>query len=231
MRRFAITDIHGCNTTFGALLDRLQFSPSDQLYLLGDYVDRGPDSRGVLDRIFALRENGYQIHCLSGNHEIMMQTAADDLNASRLWMMNGGVQTLDSFSVSTVHEVPDRYWAFLRELPTYLVLEDYILVHAGLDFSTSEPLDDPKSHLWLRDWYGAIDYAWLGDRIILHGHTPVTRTVIRHQLDLLDRQRYLDLDNGCVLQRQRGKGHLVAFDLDQRVPHFQPYEELVASPW
>ena len=61
MSRFAISDIHGCYKTLLALLDKIAFSKADELYILGDYVDRGPDSKGVIDHIFYLREQGYTV--------------------------------------------------------------------------------------------------------------------------------------------------------------------------
>ena len=69
MRRFAISDIHGCARTFEALLDRIAFTSQDELYLLGDYIDRGGDSKGVLDLIFRFQKEGYAVQCLLGNHE------------------------------------------------------------------------------------------------------------------------------------------------------------------
>lgn len=71
MKKYAITDIHGCNKTFQALLDKIAFTTADALYLLGDYIDRGPDSKGVFDTIFNLQETGHSVHCLRGNHEAM----------------------------------------------------------------------------------------------------------------------------------------------------------------
>ncbi|MCC6412552.1 MAG: metallophosphoesterase, partial [Saprospiraceae bacterium] len=64
MKKYAISDIHGCNKTFLALLENLDFSKADELYLLGDYVDRGPDSKGVFDTIFRLQSEGYKVQCL-----------------------------------------------------------------------------------------------------------------------------------------------------------------------
>jgi len=71
MRQIAISDIHGCARTFQALLDKIQLSTNDQLYLLGDYIDRGPDSKGVIDTILGLINAGYRVQTLMGNHEKM----------------------------------------------------------------------------------------------------------------------------------------------------------------
>ena len=72
MSKYAISDIHGCIATFKTLLDKIKFSKEDELYLLGDYIDRGPDSKGVIDHIWYLQKSGYQVHCLRGNHENML---------------------------------------------------------------------------------------------------------------------------------------------------------------
>lgn len=69
MPQYAITDLHGCARTFRALLDKIRFSKEDELYLLGDYINRGPDSKGVIDHILELRESGHTVHCLRGNHQ------------------------------------------------------------------------------------------------------------------------------------------------------------------
>ncbi len=70
MRKLAIGDIHGCNKTFKALLDQINLSKDDELTLLGDYIDRGPDSKGVIDTIINLQSSGYQVRALRGNHDI-----------------------------------------------------------------------------------------------------------------------------------------------------------------
>jgi len=77
MKKYVISDIHGCAKTFKALVDRISFSREDELYLLGDYIDRGPDSKGVIDHIWDLLETGYTVHCLTGNHEQMFLHAID----------------------------------------------------------------------------------------------------------------------------------------------------------
>ncbi|MFT5168289.1 MAG: serine/threonine protein phosphatase 1, partial [Saprospiraceae bacterium] len=64
MKQYAISDIHGCAKTFKALLEQISFSKEDVLYLLGDYVDRGPDSKGVIDHIWQLQSEGYTVFCL-----------------------------------------------------------------------------------------------------------------------------------------------------------------------
>lgn len=105
MRRFAISDIHGCLKTFQALLERIAFSKADILYLLCDYIDRGPDSRGLIDYIWKLKEAGYTMPCLRGNHEQML---LDEVANPNDWF-RGEPETLRSFGVRSNSGIPGRY--------------------------------------------------------------------------------------------------------------------------
>jgi serine/threonine protein phosphatase 1 len=229
MRQLAITDIHGCRTTFEALLDTIGFSQSDTLYLLGDYVDRGPDSKGVIDQIWALQRAGYTIHCLKGNHEeLVLRAAYGNFTYLEKWLLTDGKDTMDSFGVTQCADIPLEYLQWMEQLPYYLEVDRYILVHAGLDFSIADPLSDTSEMCWIRNWYQHIRYDWLQDRIILHGHTPVTTETIEYQKHNLNHSQYLDLDAGCVYGDPRhwkatGLGQLCAFDMTNRALVFQPF--------
>lgn len=102
MTRYAIGDIHGGSQTFRALLDTLSLKHSDRLYLLGDYVDRGNDSKGVLDTILQLMDAGYDVRPIRGNHDDMMIRAFTGVhhNDSRTWESGWGQHTLPSFGVA-----------------------------------------------------------------------------------------------------------------------------------
>ena len=217
MRQFAITDIHGCLNTFQTLLDKIAFSFEDELYLGGDFVDRGPDSKGVIDYIIDLKRQGYKVHCLRGNHDQMMLDAFSNKEQNLLWMSNGGKATLKSFGVKRVQDIPEYYFDFIRDLNYYLEVGPYILVHAGLDFTKEDPLSNRDAMLWIRNWYTLTNYDWLGDRTILHGHTPLFREEIEKQHKNLRKQHFLGLDNGCVYNtssyRRLGLGALCAFNL------------------
>lgn len=233
MRKIAISDIHGCKNTFLELLDKIALTQSDALYLLGDYVDRGPDSRGVLDEIFKLRRQGYNVHCLRGNHEeLILQAASRDFTGLERWLLSDGKKTMDSFGVEHCADIPEEYLDFMRELPYFMETDGYILVHGGLDFNLSDPLADTSRMCWIRTsaWYPAIRYDWLGSRIILHGHTPTATEHIENQFLGLEIDRYLDIDAGCVFAEERfsdrdGMGALCAFDMTNRMLTFQPYRE------
>ncbi len=81
-RKIVIGDIHGCNLTFNSLLfEHLNIYPEDEIFLFGDYIDRGPDSKGVINTILSLKENGYQISTLRGNHEQMMMESTNNVTS------------------------------------------------------------------------------------------------------------------------------------------------------
>ncbi len=221
MKRYAISDIHGCSQSFAALLHKIGLSKTDELYLLGDYIDRGPDSKGVFDTIMELQKNGYQVHCLRGNHEQLLLDARHDPRAYKTWYLHGGKETLASFGCDAPHEFPQRYLDFMDQLDYYFLLDQCILVHAGLNFTAPDPLADTHSMMWIRRWYDNIDRAWLGDRRIVHGHTPTARRQIELQLAAVKTLPVVVIDNGCVYNRV-GTGQLCALDLDDWTLTFQP---------
>ena len=220
MSRFTISDIHGCAKSFKALLKKINFIKSDVLYLLGDYVDRGPDSKGVIDHIWDLQSKGYEIHCLRGNHEDKMLASCKADMDTEEWLYWGGRLTLGSFSVQAANQIPQKYIDWLESLQYYIEVDNYILVHAGLNFEKEDPMADQKSMMWMRDYYDTINYDWLGDRIILHGHTPISGSEIERLRSNLDEFKCLNIDNGCYYDKE-GQGHLCCFDLDKKALIFQ----------
>jgi serine/threonine protein phosphatase 1 len=221
MPRYAISDIHGCLKTFQALLDKIQFSKSDTLYLLGDYVDRGPDSKGVIDYIWQLEKEGYTIHCLQGNHEqLLLQTARPTPGSYTYY----DPACLHSFGIDDARDLPAEYLDWLYALPYYFELEDYYLVHAGFNFAGENPLHDRDAMIWIRNWYQKIDRYWLDGKIIVHGHTPMPYQSIQLQCQQLEYLPALDIDAGCVFPYSE-LNHLCAFNLDSRELVFQKNTE------
>lgn len=220
MSRFTVSDIHGCAKSFKALLEKINFNKSDILYLLGDYVDRGPDSKGVIDHIWNLQSNGFEIYCLRGNHEDKMLASCKSDIDTQEWLYWGGRLTLSSFSVSAANQIPEKYIDWLESLEYYSEVDKYILVHAGLNFTEEDPMADQKSMMWMRGYYDTINYDWLKDRIIVHGHTPISRSEIEKLQSNLHQFQYLNIDNGCYYDKE-GQGHLCCFDLDKKTLIFQ----------
>ena len=205
MPRYAISDIHGCAKTFERALDEIGLQKTDELFLLGDYIDRGPDSWGVLKIIWRLEDEGFQVKCIRGNHEQML---IDYVNGERPlyeWCPPTDIfrKTLD----------------WMNALPYYLETEGYILVHAALNTRASRPFQDTEAMLWERYWYDWIDYSWLGNRTIVHGHTPIRRLMIEKMLSNLKDNQYLDIDGGCSHQAN-DMGWLVVYNLDDRTGRF-----------
>lgn len=225
-RRFAIPDIHGCVMTFGILLDEvLKIKKDDTVYLLGDYIDRGPDSKGVLDRIMRMIEAGYDIQPLKGNHdEWLCSLHAKYIDAGhRQWCINGGDSTLKSFQVSLAPEVDTKYINFLNSLPIHIELDDYVLVHGGLNFYLKDPVKGTSDNdkMWERP-YGEHSLDWpLGEKKVIVGHTVRNTDQVRKYIE--ENANVLMIDNGCVFksQRNKGLGNLSAFNLDTREIVFQ----------
>ena len=161
----AIGDIHGMDDALEALLSRV---PSEgELVFLGDYVDRGPQTRSVLERLLRLRDDRPCVF-LRGNHEELMLAACDGLpDADANWLMNGGLQTLESYN----GRPPDDHIAFLRQTLPYYETETYIFVHAGLLPGVPLAATGPEVYLWVRDSFLAASYDW--GRLVVHGHSPM----------------------------------------------------------
>ncbi len=216
MRKIAITDMHGCAKTFRKLVEEeVKLTLDDQLFLLGDYIDRGPDSKGVVDYIFTLMKRGHTVQCLKGNHEQLMLNSENPRQAEETahWLKNGGDATLDSFGAKVLSEVPRRYLDFFKSLHYYLEVDEFLVVHAGFNFRCNDPFSDTNAMIWIRNF--PIDKAVLGDRIIVHGHTPTYLHVIKENIADKNSQ-VLNIDNGCVYHPYNGLGHLCALDMTNR---------------
>jgi serine/threonine protein phosphatase 1 len=216
MRRFVIPDIHGCARTFRRLVEEgIGLTNDDQLYLLGDMIDRGPDSKGVLDFIFELRETGFNVQGVKGNHEEMCLRNGEGLEAMELWFINGGLATLRSFQAEDSGDIPHRYRYFMRSLPHYILLDDFVIVHASLNFDLADPFADTEAMLWQRECY--VDTSRTGGRRLVSGHTPVTR----EQLETSLKSDRILIDNGCVFAGRPGLGSLTALELNTMTLTFQ----------
>ena len=234
MRQFVIGDVHGCKVSLVALLKKIDLQIDDELYFLGDYIDRGPDSKGVFDTIFSLREAGHKVVCLLGNHEAMMLGALSGNKEDEYdWKKHGGKQTLQSFGIWEFYDLPRAYPDFMKEMPLVVEVGDYILVHGGLNFNQKDPIKPTQQMIWIRDWYAKINYEWLGNRVILHGHTPQTVEETKNQLINLERDRLLNLDCGCVFNKSlynslvcfelKSKQLYVQKNIEMRVEEFPPF--------
>jgi serine/threonine protein phosphatase 1 len=188
LRVYAIGDVHGRADLLGAVLDRIDAHhagrpPARKLeILLGDYVDRGPKSRDVLDVILS-RQAVSDLVCLRGNHDEMPLRFLREPAFLSQWSELGGVETLLSYGVSVGRGrsadavaadfgsvLPAEHRAFLDALPFSHCCGDYFFVHAGVRPGT--PLDGQNEHdlIWIRDEF--LDHAGFFEKKIVHGHTP-----------------------------------------------------------
>lgn len=217
-RQIAISDIHGCVKTFEHLvLDKVELGKKDTLYLLGDYINKGPDSKGVIDFIISLQESGYQVKCLRGNHEQYLLDALQFSWEEIAFKNRGGLETLASFKAETVHDIPVRYLDFLKSLSFYIELEKYLMIHAGLNFDLADPFKDDFSMLNIRNMEVAPER--IGNRIIIHGHVPTAYQAI--EVSLCSENQHICIDAGCVYHHIHALNHLVALELNTRKLYIQ----------
>jgi serine/threonine protein phosphatase 1 len=213
--RFVITDIHGCFKTFRSLLeDIVGFSKKDILYLLGDYIDRGPYAKSVINYIITLIDSGYDIRLLRGNHEEMLLNTYKNpcLDEEELWFSNGGKATLKSYGIINVQDIPDEHILFFEKLNYYFELPDYFLVHAGFDYSNGIPLENKSAMLWTRNVTNNFEYT-LG-KTIVHGHTPETIEQLKN--DIENKSNVINIDTGCVYNKFTCLGYLICLNLDNK---------------
>lgn len=184
---YAIGDIHGCLDPLKDLLKEINPSAEDKLIFIGDYIDRGPNSRGVIDFLIALSVNKNCVF-IRGNHEQMMMDYFADKPEGKIWSMNGMDATLESYG--SIFSVPSYHLDFLEETIMFDEEDSYTLVHAGVRPGISMEEQSNKDLLWIRD-----DFIYskkpLKDRIVIFGHTPMLSGP-------LFQKHKIGIDTGCV---------------------------------
>ena len=195
-RYFAIGDVHGCADELELLLSELPLQTGDCLVFLGDYVDRGPDSRKVIDLILQTGRR-WPVVSLRGNHESMMLDFLErpESVGAGLFVLNGGMQTLASYGDGHGDFlVPEEHHLFLRGLSVGLDTPDFFFVHAGVPDRPLNKLSesDADKMLWIRDSFFSSSFNW-GKRIV-HGHTPVDKPETH--------AKRINVDTGCVYDRR-----------------------------
>lgn len=205
-RVYAVGDVHGC-------LDRLRAmhlaiaadiaarpAASVTLVHLGDYIDRGPESAGVLDWLAEgpAPDGVGSVVNLMGNHETMMLAALAEGSgrAARLWLLNGGEATLHSFGLGNADDpgawaerLPAGRLDFLRALPLTHRAGGYVFVHAGLRPGVPLAAQAPEDMLWIREPFLAAVEPF--EAVVVHGHTPTRDPVVR--------PNRIGIDTGAVL--------------------------------
>lgn len=216
-RRLVIPDIHGSLRTFQHILETVALTSDDQLFLLGDYIHKGANSRGTIDTILELQRQNFQIFPLRGNHEQMFLEYTKYPKPKFTAYMALKQRTFDM--LDTHLQILKPYQNFLENLPYFYELDNYYLVHAGFNFESPNPFADYQAMLWTREW--KVKKRLGNEKQIVFGHTPVELDKIISKID--HKKRKLPLDNGCVYKGQRKMfGNLLCLDLDSLNLWIQP---------
>ena len=210
-RVYIIGDIHGRNDLLNELLAVIskdsQNSPNikKSLIYLGDYIDRGPNSKGVIDTILSTQLPNVTPITLMGNHEQSMLGFLNDPEANSDWLKFGGAETILSYGVS-IHPgtitakilketseslnrvLPDAHRQFLLNLKESYILGDYMFVHAGIDPKRSIKKQRVQDLLWIRADF--IEHSELYEKVIVHGHTIVSKTELYNNRIAIDTGAY-----------------------------------------
>jgi serine/threonine protein phosphatase 1 len=165
MKTYVIADLHGRRDLLDAALAVIETNPASKIVFTGDYIDGGPESRQVIERLMAGPPDGWQWICLMGNHEeMMLQTIRHPVEPDR-WLGNGGFTTMASYD----HEPPAAHLDWIAALPRHYEDDHRVYVHAGClsAFDLDSQSDQLLWHRCERDH----DYGYRGKHIV-HGHTP-----------------------------------------------------------
>ncbi|MDF2980360.1 MAG: Metallophosphoesterase [Devosia sp.] len=208
---YAVGDVHGCLDLLRALEqllieDATRRPGSKWFVMLGDYVDRGLQSAGVLDHLMAPLPAGIQRICIAGNHEVAMLRYLEQPSPNSPWLGFGGAETLQSYGISAasleaaarsrsalrdlVHShVPVEHIDFLARLPLLFTTPSYAFTHAGLRTGIAIEQQHPDDLLWIRN-EPAVGYSEFA-KTVVHGHTPTIDVVFGDHRISVDTGAYL----------------------------------------
>ena len=187
-----IGDIHGCLDMLKRLMDKIDWRPGkDRLIFLGDYIDRGQNSKGVVDYILELIRCSPHVECLVGNHETIFMDYLDGKDRE-LFLINGGLRTLESYQEDRPKQggplVPPAHMGFFQSLKSFIELDDYYIVHAGFRPGLGLTEQSAEDMVWIRDDFIYSEYDF-GKRVIF-GHTPFHQPLVM--------ENKIGLDTGAV---------------------------------
>jgi serine/threonine protein phosphatase 1 len=190
-RIFAIGDIHGCLDKLVSLMETVDVDLSrDTLVFMGDYIDRGPHSREVVDYLLDLKARSDKVIFLKGNHEEMLEDYVNGTN-SLMFVANGGEATILSYRKSGGQQeemIPEAHMAFFQNLQNFYETKDYFFVHAGLRPGVAIKDQVAWDMLWIRDQFIYTEYDF-GKRIIF-AHTPFREPLVM--------ENKIGIDTGAV---------------------------------
>ena len=206
-RRLFIGDVHGHYDGLMQLLDFVQLDSEDQLYFVGDLVDRGSKSAAVVDFV-----RKHATACVLGNHEQLLLDAFGqnhvNANALQSWLYSGGQATLSSYGrMETLAE----HVQWLRSLPIYLDLGDIFLVHAGLNPHLPITEQTADECCWIRDAFHSSPTPYFPDKLVITGHTITFTFPDIPPGQLVAGPGWLNIDTGAYHPKS---GWLTALDID-----------------
>jgi serine/threonine protein phosphatase 1 len=189
-RLLAVGDIHGCLRQLEEVLNKAAPTAVDQVVFLGDYVDRGPQSAGVIDYLIDFGKTYPATVFLRGNHEQMFVGYLDGHDPAA-FLLNGGLKTLSSYQDSGQWPIPEAHRLFLDGLANFYQTDDYIFVHAGLRPGVPLAEQEISDLLWIRREFINSAYDW--GKTVVFGHTPLEQPMLE--------EKRMGLDTGCVYGR------------------------------
>ena len=221
-RRFVIADVHACLKTLRNLIEnKIELTKDDALFLLGDYIDRGPNSSGTLDYLMQIQQE-YNVFALRGNHEHDLLKSVERWDIATLFMFHKrNYKSHDLLDSKT--GLKPQYKAYMETLPFYFELEDFILTHAGFELL---PNGEPNLKVNLYSRHCVNNPEFTGGKTIIHGHDYINLIDIQKAVNR--KADCIPLDNGCVYSVPNGNydssqlGNLLALNLDTYELIIQP---------
>lgn len=204
---YAVGDVHGCYELLKSLQKKIRIDAAKHqgtkcLVMLGDYVDRGPNSASVLDELIADDEVGLTRYCLAGNHEETMQDFLLNPHPQHRWLGFGGIETLQSYGIYEIptnrhklkavvdSHIPLEHLEFLQTLPSLISVPGICFVHAGVQNGVPLKHQDDQDLLWSRP-HEQKQPATVNSFLTVHGHTPVRSVALT--------ENRLNVDTGAFM--------------------------------
>ena len=185
-RLIAIGDIHGEIKKLDSLLDKLCLEESDTVIFLGDYIDRGPNPKEVIEKLLQLSN---QINCvfLKGNHEDMLLKLLETKKEEDIehWLLSGGISTFDNYG--GFPQIFHTHRDFFENLKPYYVTDKYFFSHAGINPNKQISEQNDDDLYWIREEFIGFEHNL--DKTVVFGHTPFTEPYIEHNK--------IGIDTGC----------------------------------
>ncbi len=216
MKKYALTDIHGCIKTLQKMLEEvLPAHPDTTYYFLGDYINKGSESKATLDYLLQFSQQ-HECVFLRGNHEQLVLDAQLQLppDESRMPIIE---PILKSFGINHLREMPLQYLDFIREMKYFQELDHCLLVHAGFNFENENIFEDTSAMLNTKQM--RYDVVKAKGKTIVHGHIPCH--VAQLKLQIATHSPIISLDTGCVYRHNQELSTLTAIDLDTLKCYFQ----------